>query len=76
MAHRTSHPHAAKPDTGSLELTEELIRERAYQLYEERGCEDGHDFDDWVRAEAEVMGKKAGDSATTKEVAVMSAAAA
>lgn len=34
---------------------EELIRTRAYQLFEERGCEPGHDFDDWIRAEAEVL---------------------
>ena len=33
---------------------EESIRRRAYALYEERGREDGHDLDDWLRAEAEV----------------------
>lgn len=32
---------------------EQEIRRRAYALYEERGKEDGHDFDDWLRAEAE-----------------------
>ena len=36
---------------------EEQIRERAYQLYEQRGREDGHDLDDWLRAESEVGGK-------------------
>ena len=35
---------------------EEEIRSRAYELYEERGREHGHDVDDWVRAEAEVNG--------------------
>jgi hypothetical protein len=35
---------------------EEEIRRRAYELYEERGREDGHDVDDWVRAKAEVTG--------------------
>ncbi|MFB3915843.1 MAG: DUF2934 domain-containing protein [Terriglobales bacterium] len=34
---------------------EELIRSRAYQLFEERGREPGHDFDDWLRAETEVL---------------------
>ena len=29
------------------------IRARAYQLYEQRGREDGHDLDDWLQAEAE-----------------------
>ena len=35
---------------------ENQIRQRAYELYEARGCEDGHDLDDWLRAEAEIMG--------------------
>jgi hypothetical protein len=30
------------------------IAERAYQLYEMRGCSHGHDFEDWLRAEREV----------------------
>jgi hypothetical protein len=40
------------------ELAEEIIRNRAYQLFAERGYEHGHDVDDWLQAEAEVMGKK------------------
>ena len=40
------------------ELTEEIIRNRAYQLFAERGYQHGHDVDDWLQAEAEVMGKK------------------
>ena len=51
------HP-TAKPDEGSLELTEEIMRLRAYRFFEERGYEHGHDLDDWLRAEAEVLGKK------------------
>ena len=35
---------------------EEEIRCRAYQIYEERGREDGHDLEDWLRAEAEITG--------------------
>jgi len=49
---------ANHPDIGSLELTEAIIRERAYQLFENRGHEHGHDVEDWLQAEAEVMGKK------------------
>jgi hypothetical protein len=45
------------PDKSSLELTEELIRLRAYQIYEARGREDGYDTDDWLLAEAEIIGK-------------------
>jgi hypothetical protein len=33
---------------------EEEVRRRAYTLYEQRGREDGHDVDDWLRAEAEL----------------------
>ena len=53
---------------GSLELTEEIIRERAHQVYEQRGCEPGHDLDDWLQAEAEIAGKKPASRAesTTK----------
>ena len=28
-------------DMGSLELTEEVIRQRAYELFEQHGCEPG-----------------------------------
>ena len=35
---------------------EEEIRRRAYEIYEERGQEDGRDLEDWLRAEAEITG--------------------
>ena len=44
--------------SGSLELTEEIIRRRAFQLYKQRGFEAGHDLDDWLQAEAEIMGTR------------------
>jgi hypothetical protein len=31
-----------------------IIRERAYQLFEARGRQSGHELDDWLRAEREV----------------------
>jgi len=31
------------------------IRRRAYELYERRGRIDGHELDDWLQAEAEVL---------------------
>lgn len=37
---------------------DEVIRHRAYELYEERGREDGRDLEDWFRAEAEIAQKK------------------
>jgi hypothetical protein len=51
------------PDHGSLEMTEEYIRLRAYQLWEQRGRQEGHEVEDWLQAEAEVFGNKAQPSA-------------
>ena len=44
-------PDLQKTDGGG-ELQDQ-IRARAYQLYEQRGRDDGHDLDDWFKAEAE-----------------------
>ena len=49
---------AEASDAGSWEVTEDTIRTRAYELFEQRGKEDGHELDDWIEAEAEVLGKK------------------
>jgi len=62
-------------DLGSQELTEEIIRMRAYHLFEQRGCRHGSDLDDWLQAEAEVLGKKASASADQTERAQHAAAA-
>jgi len=47
----------SKPDVPPEER-QEKIRQRAYELYEARGREEGHDFDDWLKAEAEIEGLK------------------
>ena len=36
----------------------ERIRQRAYELYEARGREVGHEIDDWLQAEAEIEALK------------------
>jgi len=41
---------------------DEAIARRAYELYCARGCQDGHDIDDWLSAERELRGA---ESATT-----------
>lgn len=47
-----------KPEmTESLEDLQQKVRQRAYELYELRGREEGHDWDDWLKAESEVTGK-------------------
>lgn len=42
------------PEIDSISRTEESIRQRAYELYEQRGHIDGHELEDWLQAEAEV----------------------
>jgi len=36
---------------------EDEIRVRAYELYEQRGCQHGFHNEDWVRAEIEILAK-------------------
>ncbi|MGE0600630.1 MAG: DUF2934 domain-containing protein [Dehalococcoidia bacterium] len=43
--------------------TSELIAVKAFELYCERGCEDGHDTEDWLEAEA-LLAAPAGESAS------------
>lgn len=52
MAKELTKKQTAKTETDPNR--EQEIRLRAYTLYEKRGREDGHDIDDWLRAEAEV----------------------
>jgi hypothetical protein len=44
--------------TSEPEELEHQIRQRAYELYEARGGEDGHELEDWFRAKEEIMIKK------------------
>lgn len=43
----------AAPDAAEERL-DEATSVRAYELYLARGGEDGHDLDDWLRAESEM----------------------
>ena len=49
-----------KSGTGSTSAADieiqklDQIRRRAYELYEQDGCEHGRDLEHWLRAEAEV----------------------
>ncbi len=47
-----------QPIRNEPENVEETIRTRAYELYEERGREDGRELDDGLRAEEEVTRRK------------------
>jgi hypothetical protein len=49
----------SRKTSSSNDITER-IRRRAYELYEQRGREDGFALDDWLQAEAEILGKQKG----------------
>jgi uncharacterized protein YegP (UPF0339 family) len=36
-------------------MRQEQVRRRAYEIYEQRGREDGHKLDDWLQAESEIV---------------------
>ena len=40
--------------TESASELQEQVRRRAYELYEQRGRNDGHDLNDWLQAELEM----------------------
>lgn len=50
---KTRQPRSIK--TAQSSDIENRIRDRAYQLYEQRGSLDGFALDDWFQAEAEVL---------------------
>lgn len=43
------------PVTGSHD---EIVREKAYEIYERRGRERGHEFDHWLEAERELTDRQ------------------
>jgi HSP20 family molecular chaperone IbpA len=44
------------PEVDTLQSTiYNMLSCRAYELYEARGCETGHDLDDWLQAEQELV---------------------
>ncbi len=46
--------HRQEADRQETDRQEE-VRRRAYQLYEERGMQDGFEVEDWLRAESEIL---------------------
>ena len=60
-AQRTSQRAITHP--GSSPELPEQIRIRAYELFEQRGRAEGHEMEDWLQAEDEVLRKTAKTSA-------------
>lgn len=53
-----ARPTQSRTTSQTTEITttslEERIRTRAYELFEQRGRQDGHEIEDWLQAELEV----------------------
>jgi hypothetical protein len=59
MSDRTTDPHGnatATPTSGQPES--ESIARRAYERFEMRGGEHGHDQEDWLEAEREIRNER------------------
>lgn len=55
-SHRATRENRADSNSGKLsQNVHSLIEQRAYELYEHRGRQDGYDLDDWLHAEREVL---------------------
>jgi len=55
---------ARKMNSAEAQLDmQEQIRQRAYQLYQERGENHGNDVEDWLTAEREIRGSQTNKAA-------------
>jgi hypothetical protein len=52
----TATDRAPKSRAQPTNATDHQIAQRAYDLFLARGCEHGHDVDDWLQAEGELRG--------------------
>jgi hypothetical protein len=51
----TTLPKPGKKSVAPEQLPiEERVRQRAYEIYQQRGGQDGSDMDDWLQAEDEM----------------------
>lgn len=57
---RTPAPEEPSQTTQPTFELQDQIRLRAYELYEQRGREHGHELDDWLRAERELTRESPG----------------
>lgn len=61
MPEATSTAQVRKASSASSQTVdlEGQIRQRAYELYQERGCTPGRENEDWLQAEREVLVRQA-----------------
>jgi hypothetical protein len=55
---RVTAPTRAESQRRYFEVLGSRIAERAYELYVQRGQEDGHDLEDWLEAERQILPKE------------------
>ena len=55
---RVTAPTRAESQHTYYEVLGSRIAERAYELYVQRGHEHGHDFEDWLEAERQILPKE------------------
>lgn len=58
MKRPTSTPDIEPQTIKEVQDLTEQIRQRAYELYELRGRADGHELDDWLLAESQLIQKR------------------
>jgi len=51
------------PAVSNSEPEQDAIRRRAYELYIDRGMDNGHDLEDWFHAEQELAGRRSQSAA-------------
>jgi hypothetical protein len=54
----------ARPDATQSRPDADRVAQRAYERYEARGREDGHDMEDWLEAERELHQSVSSDATT------------
>jgi Protein of unknown function (DUF2934) len=52
---KSRKPRVAKPQSAPVQPTQEQIQLRAYQIFLERNGAPGNPFEDWTRAEGELL---------------------
>ena len=57
----TTKTTSANSEESAVDLEEQISR-RAYELYERRGREAGHEVEDWLQAEAELAERRRSQS--------------
>jgi hypothetical protein len=64
MAHDPDLTTESEIIDNPLPSRDERIRQRAYELYEARGQQEGHDLEDWLQAKAEIEAGETPDEET------------